>query len=158
MASKSLLPNRSVTAQQNALYLLGARPRFVDPTIWVRLHYYSRFRKIVNYLEANSACVVNLAALAKVGCMSTTAFSKLFKVKIGITVKYFVSAYKISKAHEIMINSDLSITEITNALGFVSLSTFERTFQRITGQTPSQYRIGILKTREILPCDHKGCS
>lgn len=131
-------------------------PLFVDSAIWIRIRYYSRFRRIINYLDTNPSLVVHLDDLAKASYMSSTALSKLFKAKTGATLKHFLSSYKISKAHEMMIATDSSITEIADALGFASLSTFERTFRRITGQTPREYRTQVLTKNRILICNDNG--
>lgn len=124
---------------------------FIGPIVWMRLQYYSRFRKLLSYLEGHIDCPICLSDLAQATCMSPSALSRLFKTRVGMTLREFVGAYKLGKAHEMMVTSDLSITEIAEALGFVSLSTFERTFRRITGQTPSQYRATLLDGKGMLP-------
>lgn len=124
---------------------------FIGPVVWMRLQYYSRFRKLLSYLDGHIDCPIRLSDLAQATCMSPSALSRLFKTRVGITLREFIGAYKLGMAHEMMVTSDLSITEIADALGFVSLSTFERTFRRITGQTPSQYRATLLDGKGMLP-------
>jgi AraC-like DNA-binding protein len=126
------------------------RPKFIEPKIWECLKYYSRLRKILGYLESNSDHPTRLIDLARVSCMSPTSLSRMFRTKTGITLQRFLSAYKISKAHEMIVTSDASVTEIASALGFANLSTFERTFRRITGQAPSKYRAVCLLEQGIL--------
>lgn len=136
----------------------AACPSFVDPKIWMRIHYFSRIRRVITYLEQNLDEQVQLCDLASVGCMSRTSFSKLFKAKVGITLRQFLSAYRISKAHEMMTRFDLSITEIAIGLGFANLSTFERTFRRVTGRTPSEYRAGLLEQSGVVVQNDHGDS
>jgi AraC-like DNA-binding protein len=131
-------------------------PRFVDAKVWMRLQYYARFRKLLRYLDQNLADPVRLDDVAKISCMNPTSFSKLFKARVGITLRRFVGAYKIGKAHELMMSRDLSITEIARALGFATLSTFERTFRRITGCTPSHYRTRLLEKTGLLVRNQDG--
>jgi transcriptional regulator GlxA family with amidase domain len=125
-------------------------PMFIERHVWRRLVYYDRFRRLLAYLEENLADSPGLADLAKISCMSPNAFSRSFKVRVGITLWRFLSAYKLGRAHELMISSDLSITEIAHAVGFGSLSAFERTFHRVTGRSPSEYRSGLLQRQGVL--------
>jgi len=126
-------------------------PVLVDTKVWIRLQYYARLRKVISYVEQHLPDPVRLPDLANACCINPTSLSRLFKARVGITLQQFLSAYKVSKAHEMMITSDISITEIAYMLGFANLSTFERTFRRVTGQTPSEYRNGLLERTGVFP-------
>jgi len=82
--------------------------------------------------------------------MERTTFSKAFKRKTGITFHEFVRAYRVSQAVSKMEQSDCSITEIAFSMGFNSLDTFERAFKKVTGTTPSQYRLEVLRTNGLM--------
>jgi AraC-like DNA-binding protein len=135
--------------------IMGAlqSPAFISETVWKRALYFSCTRRIVDHLSAHSDQDVRLQNMAEIACMEKTAFSRSFKRKTGLTVHEFVQAFRISKAAEKMMSSDYSITEIALEVGFGSLATFERTFKKIVGATPSTYRWEILRRNGILHRD-----
>lgn len=118
-------------------------PAFVDANVWIRIHYFARIRKVVNYIEAHLDEPLDLEHLSLVGCMERTSFSKLFKSKVGLTLTDFIGTYRISRATMLMEASDFSVTEIAYAVGFGSLRAFERTFKRVTGIAPSKFRTAV---------------
>ena len=64
----------------------------------------------------------------------------LFKKMTGITVTDYKNELKITKAKEMLINSDDTITDISYACGFASASYFSKLFMRYESVSPSQYR------------------
>ncbi len=52
----------------------------------------------------------------------------------------FVNVYRIEHAKELLINSDIKILAVALDSGFTNKSSFHRTFKRIEGITPSEYR------------------
>lgn len=121
-----------------------AKPALLPLGVWNRALYFASTRKIVDYLRAYPDAPTNLATLSGVACMERTSLSRSFRRRTGVTLQRFIQAYRISKAMEFIAASDCSITEISLNLGFNSLSTFESTFKRFVGKTPSEYRLHIL--------------
>ncbi len=52
----------------------------------------------------------------------------------------YINGFRIRHAQETLLKTDLSITEVMFEAGFVSKSSFNTEFRRVTGQTPSQFR------------------
>ena len=52
----------------------------------------------------------------------------------------FVSRTRIEKAKNFLLNENLRISEIAFAVGFQSLTHFNRVFKKIVGQSPTSYR------------------
>ena len=127
-----------------------SHPAFIPLQAWKRAFYFSCTRRAVEYLQEHFDSHLNLAILAEVACMERTAFSKSFKRKTGTSFRQFLQAYRISQATEIMNRSDYSITEIAYAVGFGTLSTFERAFRKTVGTTPSQYRAEVMRNNGLL--------
>lgn len=126
------------------------QPQFIDIEVWNRARYYSRTKKAIAHLERCFERSIDLREFAAIACMERTTFSKTFKQKTGITLHEFVQAYRVSQAVARMEVSDYSLTEIAFSVGFGSLDTFERTFKKIAGTTPSQYRLKILSKKGLL--------
>ncbi len=75
----------------------------------------------------------------KVG-FSKYYFCKLFKKQLGVTVHQYVNEFRINKAKELLAYTKLSITSISNQVGFKTTLTFLRAFERTVHMTPSEYR------------------
>ncbi len=70
-------------------------------------------------------------------------FCKQFHQAAGLTFIEFLSRTRIEKAKNFLLNPNLRISEIAFAVGFQSLTHFNRVFKSITGQSPTKYRGGL---------------
>ena len=52
----------------------------------------------------------------------------------------FINGYRISYARDALLETDLPVTEVMFEAGFLSKSSFNTEFRRVTGLTPSQFR------------------
>ena len=57
-----------------------------------------------------------------------------------MTLSDYIVGARISRAKELLNQTDRSITEILYSVGFNSPEHFSRTFRRLTGMSPRQYR------------------
>lgn len=73
--------------------------------------------------------------------MSESAFRRSFKAASGISPKRYINNLRIKKAKQMLVNSDASVSEICSSLGFYDNAYFTKSFKKITGKTPVQYRI-----------------
>jgi len=99
-----------------------------------------RLNKAIDYLDEYYMEDVSLEAVAKVAGFSKFHFSRLFKQYSGYTFYDYLCFRRIKSAVNLLLNPDLSVTEIALQSGFASLSTFNRTFKRLKDCTPSEYR------------------
>jgi AraC-like DNA-binding protein/ligand-binding sensor protein len=67
-------------------------------------------------------------------------FCKQFRKSTGLSFTEFVSRTRIEKAKDLLLNPNLRISEIAFAVGFQSLTHFNRMFKRIEGQSPTDGR------------------
>ena len=66
--------------------------------------------------------------------------SYLFKKEMGENFSDYVWNLRLGKAKELLLNTDMSIDDISLAVGYVNTSSFRRKFKQATGMTPSQLR------------------
>ena len=66
--------------------------------------------------------------------------ARLFKKKIGLTVMEYILKTRIAMAKELLCEAKMSVTEISEACGFSSISFFSRTFKKEVEKTPLQYK------------------
>ncbi len=72
--------------------------------------------------------------------MSKYHFCRIFKQKTGVTVMEYILKTRIVMAKELLGEAELSVTEISEACGFSSISYFSRAFKNETGVSPLQYK------------------
>jgi AraC-like DNA-binding protein len=91
---------------------------------------------------------LSLAKVAKAVGISANHLSERFKQVTGINFVEYVSRTRFQKAHDLLRNSDLRISEIAFAVGFQSLSQFNRVFKRLSGKPPTVSRAAFLQRVE----------
>lgn len=72
--------------------------------------------------------------------LSRSQCSKLFSKVYGLSPRQYVSRQKLNLAKELLVTTNLPMTDIAEKLGFHSASHFSRQFRRWTGQSPSEFR------------------
>ena len=88
---------------------------------------------------------LGLADVAGAVNMSTFYFCKTFKKATGMTFTDYLSRVRIEKARELLANPNARVSEVAFAVGFQSLTHFNRVFRRLLGESPSAYRAALPK-------------
>ncbi|MEG3920007.1 AraC family transcriptional regulator [Microcoleus sp. POL10_C6] len=95
---------------------------------------------VINYITDYLNRDLHIAELANLVQISPYYFSRLFKQSIGVTPHQYVTQCRIEKAKQLLKRQDLSITYISEQVGFHDQSHFSKTFCKIVGLTPNKYR------------------
>ncbi|MDF2646471.1 MAG: transcriptional regulator, AraC family protein [Paenibacillus sp.] len=82
----------------------------------------------------------SVAGVAKELNLSRSQCSKLFSKVYGLSPRQYVSRQKLNLAKELLVTTNLPMTDIAEKLGFHSASHFSRQFRRWTGQSPSEFK------------------
>lgn len=83
---------------------------------------------------------ISISEIAKQSGLSQRNFSRLFVQETGLTPKDYLILRRIEKAKSLLIESRLTITDISLEVGYNSLSKFIETFRKIEGILPSDFR------------------
>jgi AraC-like DNA-binding protein/ligand-binding sensor protein len=83
---------------------------------------------------------VSLGRISSAVNTSSFYFCKLFRKATSLSFIEFLSRTRLEKAKNLLLNPNLRVTEIAFAVGFQSLTHFNRVFKRIAGQSPTEYR------------------
>lgn len=83
---------------------------------------------------------LSLARVAAESGMAPASFSRFFKRATGRTFISYVNELRIGRACRLLLETDLTITEIAYRVGFNNLSNFNRRFRKIRGEAPRDYR------------------
>jgi AraC-like DNA-binding protein len=92
------------------------------------------------FIEQHQSDDVRLKDVARAVNTSTFYFCKLFKRATGLTLTEYLSRVRVEKAKNLLLNPNLRVSEIAYAVGFQSLTQFNRMFQRLVGCSPTDYR------------------
>jgi AraC-like DNA-binding protein len=95
---------------------------------------------IVSRISENLAEPLSAADIAAELKMSESGFSRFFRRATGNTFTDFVNHVRVSRACQLLMESDLLITHIGYQVGFNNIANFNRRFLSIKGVTPSDYR------------------
>lgn len=95
---------------------------------------------IVQYVYDHYLEPLSLTSLAERFHIHPTQLSTHFGESFGIHFVDFLHELRIRHACSLLISSDLPISQVAYESGFSSYPTFSRTFLRIKGLTPSEYR------------------
>jgi len=93
---------------------------------------------IHSHLDGNDE--LNLAATAKVACMTPQAFSHYFHKHARKKFINYVTELRIGRACGLLSSSNRTVMDISLATGFHNLSNFNRHFARLKQTTPRDYR------------------
>jgi AraC family transcriptional regulator len=99
--------------------------------------------KVIRHMKANLTewdVDCSLAALAFEGRYSKGHLIEIFEEITGTTPHHFLASLRIQKAKELLRHSTAAVTQIALEVGYLSLSTFSRTFAEYVGRAPSSYR------------------
>jgi AraC-like DNA-binding protein/quercetin dioxygenase-like cupin family protein len=94
---------------------------------------------IFDYINSNLSSDLSLKTLEQKFYMNRFYLSRLFKKSMGINIYEYVLFRRISDAKRLLADGT-SVTETCQAVGFNDYSNFIRTFKRIVGVPPGQYR------------------
>ena len=92
------------------------------------------------YYAAENCSIISAQEAAQYAHMSYSYFSRMFKSVMGKTFSRFIIEVRIDEAKRILLTTDDSISDISQNLGFSTLSHFTYTFRKATGYTPNNYR------------------
>ncbi|WP_343330814.1 AraC family transcriptional regulator [Polaribacter staleyi] len=103
-----------------------------------------RVKKIIDFVDTNYQDKIDAAQLGNLIFMTPVSFSKFFKKTFNKTFTSYLNEYRVSKACELLKESDISVEQIAFETGYPNLSFFHRQFKLYTNRTPAQYRLAFL--------------
>jgi two-component system response regulator YesN len=99
-------------------------------------------RKAISYINENYGNRISLQDVAHHTCLSPNYLSQLFKQETGKSFLEHLTLFRVAAAKKLLVQSNLTISEIAYKLGYDMPSYFSEVFKRNEGLTPSQYRKG----------------
>jgi AraC-like DNA-binding protein/ligand-binding sensor protein len=118
----------------------------------IALHECNRDSRIVrrakDYIADHKFDPIKLEQIARALNVSTFHFCRRFKLETGLTFVEYLSRVRIEQAELLLHNTHLRISEIAYEIGFQSLTHFNRTFRKLVGTSPTEYRSSVSRPTE----------
>ena len=103
-------------------------------------------KKLIDFMETEKSfqnSSFSLPELAKKLSVSPHHLSQILNENLGKNFFEFIAEYRIKEAKKILLskeNNHLKIEEVAEKVGYNSKSSFNTSFKKITGTTPSEYK------------------
>jgi two-component system response regulator YesN len=114
---------------------------------------------VCEYIDEYYFRNISLSSLASIFSIERSYLCRSFKAYTGENLMLSIAKKRIQKAqeyikqsvlsHDSLTQKELNLTEISDLVGYVEYSYFNRVFRKITGLSPSDYRAGFKEESEI---------
>jgi AraC-like DNA-binding protein len=104
------------------------------------VHHHEQARLARRFLDHSYATSITIEQLSDEVALSPYYLIRLFRRIYKQTPHQYLIQLRITRAKELLVDSDLSVTEICAEVGFESLGSFSALFRKTVGVSPSAYR------------------
>lgn len=94
----------------------------------------------VEYIRAHYNEDIRIDELAKLSFLSVSALERRFTKYLGKSPKQFINQVRLERARQLLLETSLSVSEISEQCGFSDKSYFSKQFKKLFTVVPSQLR------------------
>ncbi|WHH58542.1 AraC family transcriptional regulator [Petroclostridium sp. X23] len=98
------------------------------------------YEKVIKFIDENYQSELSLDNVSEVVGLSPSYLSLVFKEVSGINFVEYVNRYRIMKAKTYLNDISLTVSQISNKVGYINSNTFIKVFKKYEGITPGQFR------------------
>lgn len=102
--------------------------------------YLPSIENALNYVSENLKNKITVQEVASVLALSESRFLHIFKEQTGMSFIKYVIGLKIEKAKELLLYSNMRVSEIALELGYIDSLYFSRLFKKNVGVSPQNYK------------------
>lgn len=95
---------------------------------------------VTAYIDDHFTLDIHRDQLARIACMGLTKLSYTFKEVCKCTIGEYIQNKKMGHAEHLLANTDMSINQIAQLVGYKDASRFSELFCKSTGLLPNDYR------------------
>lgn len=141
VCEKTEPPNLLILKKEFELFFEKVLNRMLPPTERHPLKSKQKlFHDITEYLKHNLDAALSLAEIANAHYMSESTLKALFREYSGESPMNYFNKLKLKEAKKLLAEDNISISEISQQLGFSSVHYFTHFFKKRSGMSPSEYR------------------
>lgn len=118
----------------------------IKPSNKVQQHFDDQLlENILDYINENIYKNIDVSTLCNKFNISSSKLHLLFKSNLNITAIMYISSVKLNKSKELLKESNHTISEISEMLGFTSVHYFSKKFKKNFSFSPSEYLRSVNK-------------
>ncbi len=99
-----------------------------------------RIKRVLNHIENNLQSSMELKDLASLACLSPSQFHRQFKRQTGRTPFSFVEELKMNKAHQLIMQENWMVYELSDHFGYKDYETFSRAVKKYFHFSPDDLK------------------
>ena len=96
--------------------------------------------QVADYITSHCTEAISLETLAGTFYVNKCYLSRIFKEVTGFTVNEYINIHRIEEAQRLLTTTDISIASVAEAVGYESLTYFEKVFRTFREISPLKYR------------------
>jgi AraC-like DNA-binding protein len=109
-----------------------------------------RIEKAFEFMQHNYKKEITLSEVSKLVNMTEVSFSRFIKKHTGKTFIDSLNEIRLGHASRLLIDTSMSVSEISYQCGFNNISYFNRVFKKRKGCTPKTFRANYAGTRTFI--------
>ena len=113
-------------------------------------HDSDKIKTVYDYIQQNFSKTITLNEISDLVNMSPVSFNRFIKKRTGQTFIHYLNATRISFASRWLLETDLSIGEISFKCGFNNLANFNRLFKKAKNCTPKEFKNEFVGIKRVL--------
>ena len=99
----------------------------------------------IKYIHDHFTEDIDISTLAEIEHYNTGYYSEWFKKNMSVSAKEYIQSLRIDRAKQLLLNTDFSILQIAQLVGYSHNSALTRVFKSFEDITPAQFRRNIRK-------------
>jgi two-component system response regulator YesN len=102
--------------------------------------YGSGVQQAIFYIEKHFAANISIADIADSIGISASHLSRIFKAEVGKPPQEYLTEYRLNISKKLLADTNHSLNQIVEIIGYNDVHTFIRSFKKVEGTTPGEYR------------------
>ena len=111
-----------------------------------RERYSATIRAVLNFVDFHYMEPLNLESLALRYSVNKNYLSTRFSKEVGMTLTDYINLTRVRRSLKLLNDSSLSMQDVAERVGFTDANYYTRTFKKIHGTTPHEYRRSLKQT------------
>lgn len=109
-----------------------------------------RIQLLKDYILAHFREEIRLETLSGLVNMTPNALSRFFKQRTNRSISNYINEVRLGNATKLLVESTMTISEISFCSGFNTISNFNRTFRSVKGMSPKEFRESYKKNAYLI--------
>lgn len=99
-----------------------------------------QLQPIKEWIRIHSAENIRLEDIARFFGYNSSYLSRIYRQQMGVTISHEIKNYRIESSKSLLLNTNLTIDEISNSVGYQDSKYYMRAFKAMEQVTPSKFR------------------